>query len=109
MSSGISMGQQRCLDSNCFGSFQPQNSNGLTFLCWSISRNETAECFPESLSDTQGYSGEKAGPAEETQESHLGDLGLVNLSHWREIEECYIHHLEFLEVKEDVNPTNSNK
>ncbi|XP_058011373.1 translation initiation factor IF-2 [Ahaetulla prasina] len=28
MNSGISMGQQRCLDSNCFGSFQPQNSNG---------------------------------------------------------------------------------
>ncbi|KAG8144275.1 hypothetical protein E2320_001360 [Naja naja] len=26
------MGQQRCLDSNCFGSFQPQNSNGLAFL-----------------------------------------------------------------------------
>lgn len=26
------MGQQRCLDSNCFGSFQPQNSNGLTYF-----------------------------------------------------------------------------
>lgn len=24
-------------------------------------------------------------------------------------EECYVQHLEFLGVKEDVNPTNSNK